>query len=105
MLKFDGTIFRFPLRSPPQHKSSPLVSKVEPFTHKQLQKQLDQDYYSQAKRSLVLLRNLKKIEIHLGLCDAQSSFQIDQRFRKQWKVVSKLETTSTIDPTAQETIL
>lgn len=81
------------------------MSKVEPFTHKQLQKQLDEDYYSQAKRSLVLLRNLKKIEVHLGLCDAQSSLQMDQRFRKQWKVVSKPETTSTIDPTAQETIL
>ena len=102
MLNFEGTIFRFPLRSPQQHKSSVLVAKVEPFTHKQLEKQLDQDYYLQAQRSLVLLRNLKKIEVHLGVCDAQSGLETDQRFRKLWKVISKREQAVPINPAPEE---
>ena len=70
-----------------------------------MQKQLDQEYYLQAKRSLILLRNLKKIDFHLGLPNAfddQGDASIDGRFRSQWQVVSKLEQTFTINPTERE---
>src|SRR5271170_7846590 len=87
MAKFDGTIFRFPLRSPTQYRESLLVSK-EPLRYFDLKNQLDETYFQQAKRSLILLRNLKQITFHFG-DDGQlkkdSPFE-DRTFSALWNV-------------------
>jgi hypothetical protein len=100
MTKFEGTVFRFPLRTISQFHRSLLVSKVEILKYTDLWKQLDETYFQQAKRSLVLLKNLKQIDFHL-----RSNESIEEQvqpfnarsFHSRWKVVSRAETDWVMD--------
>lgn len=108
MSKFEGTIFRFPLRTASQFHESLLVSKIKLLKYSNLWKQLDETYFYQAKRSLVLLKNLKQIDFHLrtdGNLDEETALSIDRTFHTQWKVVCETETNWTLDASQDETPL
>src|SRR5436309_15765613 len=82
MNKFEGTMFRFPLRSATQFRESLLVSK-DFLNYSDLKGQLDEIYFKQAKRSLILLRNLKQIEFNLG--DEEKEYA-SRSFTARWNI-------------------
>lgn len=100
MSTFKGTVFRFPLRSPAQFRESPLVASVYYLQYSDLVQQLDYTYYRQAKRSLILLRNLKQIEFHVGSRGIKKQCapsSLDRGFHIRWIVADESDTDWVLD--------
>src|SRR5213075_390528 len=63
--KFEGTIFRFPIRSQHASMKSRFKSQSEGFTWSRLRDELNQTYCDQARKSLVMLTRVQKIGFYI----------------------------------------
>jgi hypothetical protein len=86
MNRFEGTIFRLPLRTAAQAQSSALVEKGNFIEYADLWQQLDQDYFKQAKKSLALLTNLDEIEFRTCMVERGDDSDFKRRFQYRWTV-------------------
>src|SRR5438270_12424191 len=85
MLKFEGTLFRFPLRSIAQAEESPILAGTPCIPLCEIDKQFTGAFFQQAKESLVFIRNINRLEFW------SSAFAKDSRFTLQWTVHSEIE--------------
>ena len=60
--KFEGTIFRFPIRSKEQYNRSPFASQSAIAGYDNIIKYLSEKYYDQARRSVIMLKNVNNIQ-------------------------------------------
>ena len=80
MAKFEGTVFRFPLRNAFQARESSLVANTQWLHWSDVETQLKSVYFQQAKKALILLRYIRCLEFHLG------NALNEHRFDLRWKV-------------------
>jgi len=86
MNRFEGTIFRLPLRTAAQVQSSSLIDKDNVLQFSNLRTQLDVNYFEQAKKSLALLANLHTIEFCTGIIEQGHDCTPIRQFHTRWTV-------------------
>jgi len=86
MNRFEGTLFRLPLRTAAQVQSSPLIDKDNVLQFAELWTQLDVNYFEQARKSLALLANLHMIEFCIGTVEQGYDSAPIRRFHTRWTV-------------------
>lgn len=91
---YPGTIFRFPVRNIAQMKQSPFTWESATHGYESLKKHLDDDYLDQARRSLFMLKNIRRIDYQrktfnytaLGLSSYQKTDEL-------WSVIAEIDKT------------
>jgi hypothetical protein len=92
MNKFQGTIFRFPIRSKKQYDRSSFASQSHIRGYDILRNYLDVHYYDQARRSLIMLRRVNDIQYARRLFKYRVAGNVmNQSFDVMWTVASRVE--------------
>lgn len=92
MDKFQGTIFRFPIRSKKQYDRSSFASQSHIRGYDTLRNYLDVHYYDQARRSLIMLRRVNDIQCARRLFKYRATGNVmNQSFDMMWTVASQVE--------------
>src|SRR5208282_4993353 len=88
--RFEGTIFRFPIRNHQQCEQSPFASRSSSNGYDSLRNYMDTEYSDQARRSLIMLKNICSIDFQMKMFRVAGKV-MHQNTEKKWKVSSVVD--------------